>query len=176
MIPRIRSLLPLLCCLACERSASRQASDSSTVAIQTAALSSRPKIEDPIFGNFETPAPDSSYGAWNQEGFLSGSHVRHPSGSLTIWLDTAIRATEEHPVGRAHADSVVVPGLRPGEGIGRFCQIDHSMADRVVGVVLDDTIFTRPRIAWLFDTTFRIRTIPTDSVTCLLREPMDEVD
>lgn len=122
-------------------------------------------------------APDSSHGAWDQGGFLSGDHVRHPSGLLVMWLDTAIRATEDHPVGRAHADSIVVTGLKPGEGLSRTCMVNGSMAEHIVGIVGEDTVFTRPRIAWLFDdATFRIKPTPTDSVTCLLREPMDEVD
>ncbi len=173
---RLPSLLTLLCLFACERSAERQATDSTAVVTQTAAIPSpRPdKVEDPIFSNFWDDAPDSSYGAWDR-----GSHVRHPSGLLVMWLDTAIRATEDHPVERAHADSILVKGLQHGEGLGRFCMVNGSTADRIVGVVRDTTTGTRPRLAWLFDSaTFRIKATPTDSVTCFLHDPMEheEVD
>jgi hypothetical protein len=174
----LRSLFPLLCLFACERSAARQATDSTTVVTRSVPLPSPPKI-DPLFNNFYIDSPDSSYGTWDQEGFVSGNHVRHRSGLLILWLDTAIRATEDHPVGRAHADSVVVRGLQSGEGLGRFCTVNGSTADRIVGLVRDTTMATQPRLAWLFDDhTFRIKVAPTDSLTCFLRDPMEgeEVD
>jgi hypothetical protein len=176
MISRLRSLLPLLCFFACERSSTRQAIDSAAVT-QTAAIPNLipANVEDPIFGNFMADAPDSSHGAWDQNGFFSGSHVRHPSGLLIIWLDTAIRATEDQPVRRAHADSILIGGLQHGEGLGRLCMVNRSRADRIVGIVRDTTVATRPRLAWLFDTaTFRIKATPTDSVTCFLNDPIDD--
>jgi hypothetical protein len=179
MTARLSILTSLLFILACERTASRQAPDSSAISrtASTSGASIAPTAEEEQFPLFSIDNPDSSYGAWDQGIFLSGDHVRHPSGLLIIWLDTAIRATEDHPVGRAHADSIVVTGLKPGEGVGRFCLRNGSTADRIVGIVRDDTVMTRPRLAWLFDdSTFRIKPAPTDSLTCLLREPMEEVD
>ena len=179
MTARLSILVLLICTLACERTATRQAADSSAVA-RTSSMPgayTTTTTEEAPFLAVSVDGPDSSYGAWGQGIFLSGDHVRHPSGLLIIWLDTAIRATEDHPVGRAHADSIVVTGLKPGEGLGRFCLVNRSMADRIVGIVREDTVMTRPRLAWLFDnTTFRIKPTPTDSITCLLREPMEEVD
>ena len=59
----------------------------------------------------------------------------------------------------------------------RFCLVNRSMNDRVVGILRDDTVATRPRLAWIFDdSTFRIKAMPTDSVTCFVKSPMDEVD
>jgi hypothetical protein len=180
MTARLSILILVLFTLACERTASRQTADSSAIA-RTASTSSPSTAttteEEQFHPLFSMDGPDSSYGVWDQGIFLSGDHVRHPSGLLIIWLDTAIRATEDHPVGRAHADSIVVTGLKPGEGLGRFCMLNGSMADHIVGIVGEDTVMTRPRLAWLFDNaTFRIKPAPTDSVTCLLREPMEEVD
>jgi uncharacterized SAM-binding protein YcdF (DUF218 family) len=180
MTSRLSILFPLFFALACERTASRQAVDSSAIARTASTSNTSPAItteEEQFVPLFSIDGPDSSYGAWDQGGFLSGDHVRHTSGLLIIWLDTAIRATEDHPVGRAHADSIVVTGLKHGEGVGRFCLVNGSMADNIVGIVGDDTIMMRPRLAWLFDkATFRIKPAPTDSVTCLLREPMEEDD
>jgi hypothetical protein len=182
MTARLSILIPLFCALACERAATRQATDSTAVTSTASTTSpstttiTTTTVEEQL-PLFSIEDPDSSYGAWEQGIFLGGDHVRHPSGLLILWLDTAIRATEEHPVGRAHADSIVVTGLKPGEGLGRFCMVNGSMADRIVGLVSEDTVLTRPRLAWLFDnTTFRIKPTPTDSVTCLLREPDEEVD
>jgi hypothetical protein len=180
MTARLSILFLLVCTIACERAATRQAADSSAVASTAASMPAAytaTTTEQASFVPFSINGPDSSYGAWDQGIFLSGDHVRHPSGLLVIWLDTAIRATEDHPVGRAHADSIVVTGLKPGEGLGRFCLVNRSMADHIVGIVGDDTVMTRPRLAWLFDkTTFRIKPTPTDSVTCLLRQPDEEED
>jgi len=176
MTARLSFLISLLCTLACERAATRQAEDSSAVTASTMPSPSTATTEEgEFFPAFSIDGPDSSHGAWDQGVFLSGNHVRHPSGLLIMWLDTAIRATEDHPVRRAHADSIVVRGLKPGEGLARFCLVNGSTADHIVGIVLDTEVRTRPRLAWLFDnTTFRIKPTPTDSVTCLLREPMEE--
>jgi hypothetical protein len=179
MILRLPSLLTLLCLFACERSSARKATGSAAVSTQSAALPSPPRVEDTVFTNFAIDSPDSSYGPWDQNGFLRGNHVRHPSGMLILWLDTAIRATEDHPVGRAHADSIVIRGLRPGEGLSRFCMVNGATANRIVGLVRDTTIGIHPRLAWLFDDSiFRIKATPTDSLTCFLHDPMEheEVD
>ena len=180
MIRRPRVILAFLSLVACERSSPRGVTDSTTTVAQTTTAAASVPPADPVFGPFERPAPDSSFGTWSLgSAFVSGSHVRHPSGLLTIWLDTAIRATEDHPVLRAHADSVVVPNLRRSEGLARICRrIPHTAADDVFGIVTDTSdALIRPRLAWRFDVdSFRIRPLPTDSLICMVREPMDEGD
>ena len=177
---RLPSLLALLCLFACERSAAHQTTDSaSTVVTENSQPSSPPKVEDSAFNDFGGDSPDSSYGTWDQGGFVSGNHVRHPSGLLVLWLDTAIRATEDRPVGRAHADSIVIRGLQPGEGLTRYCAVEGNPTNHIVGIVRDTTMGIPPRLAWLFDdSTFRIKATPTDSLICFLRDPMEgeEVD
>jgi hypothetical protein len=179
MIRRFRILLPLLCSVACEHSAKRQSTDSSAVIVtQPAAAPEAFNAGDGSFDAYEMPAPDSSWGTWGADKFFSASHVRHPSGLLVMWLDTAVRATEDHPVGRAHADSVVVQGILPGEFLARYCMMGGSTIVQAVGIIRDTTqTLTRPRLAWLFDnSTFHIKPLPTDSLTCMLHEPIDEGD
>ena len=174
---RLPSLLTLVCLFGCERSAARQTTDSvSTVVTQNAQPPSPPSVEDSAFDN-SGDSPDSSYGKWDQEGFVSGNHVRHPSGLLVLWLDTAIRATEDHPIGRAHAVSIAVRGLQSGEGLTRYCAVSGNPTNRIVGIVRDTTVGIHPRLAWLFDdSTFRIKATPTDSLICFLRDPMEGED
>lgn len=177
MITRIRLSLLAICVLACDRSASSRSTDSAATVATVATAQSAPQVVNPRDTDYDRVAPDSSFGYWTQEGngFFGGSHVRHPSGMLTLWFDTATRATEDRPVGRAHADSVVVQGLQHGEWLGRYCMLNGSADQRIVGIVRDTTPATRPRLAWLFDSeSFRIRTIPTDSVSCFLELPPDE--
>jgi hypothetical protein len=189
MISRLHCLFPLICFVACERSAVRQTTDSTATASTTVATTavatqnvplspeSQSKIEDSVFDTFGIDSPDSSYGAWYRDGFVSGDHVRHPSGLLIIWLDTAVRAADGRPR-RAHADSIVVAGLDPSEGLARFCAVNGNTS-HAVGLVRDTATNHRPRLAWVFDEkTFRIKPTPTDSLVCFLRDPMehDEVD
>jgi hypothetical protein len=177
MIPRLRVLVPFFCCAACEQHSQPQqtASVASSTTAQVTADYSLPP--EPLEPRYRVAAPDSSFGSWSWSGsFYSADHVRHPSGLLTIWLDTAVRAGEDRPVGRAHADSIVVSGLRHGEWLGRICMIGKSLADTVAGLVPDTTVFVRPRLAWSFDTNFRIKPIPTDSVTCIMNAPPEEGD
>jgi hypothetical protein len=185
MIFRLRALLPLLYVVACERSTAKQTPDSTaTVATQSVLPPPPPsdpsKVEDSVFDTFGIDSPDSSYGAWNREEFVSGDHVRHPSGLMILWLDTAVRATDGRPARRAHADSIVITGLDPSEGLGHFCNGPNGAgANRVVGLVRDTATNHHPRLAWLFDDkTFRIKATPTDSLVCFLRDPMEheEVD
>ena len=144
-------------------------------------------MADAELSEFQIVAPDSSEGDWYLDTtdlqsvpteFFVGAHLRHPSGVMVIWFDTAVRATEDHPVGRAHADSVVVDGLRHQEYLGCFCvHNDGLLVDRVVGLVTDADTTARPRLAWRFNAqTFRIDRYPVDSVRCVVKEPMDEVD
>jgi hypothetical protein len=184
MISRLHCLFPLLFFVACERTAVRQTTDSTASASTTVATqnvlpspSNPSKVEDSVFDTFGIDAPDSSYGAWYRDGFVSGDHVRHPSGLLIIWLDTAVRAADGRPR-RAHADSVAIIGLDPGEGLARFCAVNGNTS-HAVGLVRDTATNHRPRLAWVFDEkAFRIKPTPTDSLICFLRDPMehDEVD
>lgn len=170
----------ILFCLACERSApdsSRSAySASSTQTALTPGLTPENSL------SYWNEAPDSSVGAWNfappdkyeARAYFAGSHVRQPSGLLTIWFDTATRASEYKPVGRAHTDSVVVRGLQHGELLAIFCNSVGQRDERIVGVVRDTAALSRPRLAWLFDAqALRIRTVPTDSIACGTREETD---
>jgi hypothetical protein len=172
MTLRLPVFLFLVCCLACERKASTASADTTKAASQPATISPQAAIADSGYG-FAIDAPDSSYGSWEEDAFVSVNHIRHPSGELIIWFDTAIRATEDHPVGRAHADSIVVTGLKRGEGLSRYCFIEGNPPDSVIGIVPPDTI-AEPRLAWTFDkATFRIKAIPTDPLRCSLRNPIE---
>jgi len=184
---RRRALLALLVSLGCERAApapaSRETTSSSTPPVAVAAISYA--IEDTMPRPYEIAAPDSAYGAWGVSGmdigpgeFYIGSHVRHPSGLMVIWFDTAVRATEDHPVGHVHTDSVVVNGVQHLEYLGRFCFVGESPESGVVGLVRDaDTAF-RARLAWRFNTsTLRIESFPPDSARCRTTDPLEgEVD
>jgi hypothetical protein len=144
-------------------------------------------LADAELPEFQIVAADSSEGDWYLDTsdlrsvsteFFVGSHVRHPSGVMVIWFDTAVRATEDHPVGRAHADSVVVPDMRHLEYLARFCVEPNGLAEqRVVGLVTEADTTARPRLAWRFNAqTLRIDRYPIDSIRCMVNEPMDEVD
>ena len=175
MTPRLGFLIPLVCCLACERKTATVAADTTRAVAQQGTISREAAAADSGYG-FAIDNPDSSYGVWDEDGFVSGNHVRHPSGEMIIWFDTAIRATEDHPVGHAHADSVVVTGLKHGEGLSRYCYIGGNPQNSVIGVVPDTTAI-EPRLAWSFDkNTFRIKPIPTDGLVCSLRDPLEGED
>lgn len=197
-VKRIAACVALVACLCCERSANpatRTAASSTASSTEASAQVAAPlatppvsdALEDAALPEFQIVAADSSEGDWyldtsdlqsKSTEFFVGSHVRHPSGLMVIWFDTAVRATEEHPVGRAHADSVVVGDMRHLEYLGRFCvHNDGLLVDRVVGLVTDADTTARPRLAWRFNAqTFRIDRYPVDSVRCIVNEPMDEVD
>ena len=174
MTLRLPVFLFLVCCLACERKASTASADTTKAASQPATISPKAAVADSGHG-FAIDTPDSSYGSWEEDAFVSANHIRHPSGELIIWFDTAIRATEDHPVGRAHADSIVVTGLKRGEGLSRYCFIEGNPQNSVIGIVPDTIV--EPRLAWTFDkATFRIRAVPTDSLRCSLRDPFKSED
>jgi hypothetical protein len=177
--------LPLLLCLACERAAppSNAAVSSSTVTTRTDIINYAP--EDSLLPAYEIAGPDSAFGAWGVSGsdispgeFYIASHVRHPSGSMVIWFDTAVRATEEHPVGHAHVDSVVVNGVRHLEYLGRFCVLGQDENPPIVGLVYEGDSLYRARLAWKFNTeTLRIERLPPDSARCRITDPLEgEVD
>ena len=192
---RIPAFVALLACLSCERSATpgTQTAASSTASMtESSTPVATPQIsdalEEAVLPEFQIVAPDSSEGDWYLDTgdlpavspeFFVGSHVRHPSGVMVIWFDTAVRATEDHGVGRARADSVVVEGLQHLEYLARFCgEPDGAAATRVVGLVTGEADTTaRPRLAWRFNPrTFRIERYPVESIRCMIKEPVDEVD
>ncbi len=130
-------------------------------------------------------APDSAEGFWYVDApdlpatgeFVTGWHVRHPSGRMVIWLDTAIKAADGHAAGRLHTDSVVVVGLHHLEYLARFCAVNGASNGQIVGLVEKADTAARPRLAWRFDTrSFHIDPMPVDSVTCTMRKFVDEVD
>lgn len=97
---------------------------------------------------------------------------------MVIWYDTAVRATEDHPVGHAHTDSVVVNGVQHLEYLGRFCFVGQSPENGIVGLVQEgDTLF-RPRLAWRFNkSSLRIEPFKSDSLWCRITDPLEgEVD
>jgi hypothetical protein len=181
------ALVLLLACLACERSASTPAViAASSSAASSSASSTTTQLsvaqEAPAFPEYQIVTTDSAQGSWSlyfaeaQGGgtVFIGSHVRHPAGLMVIWLDTAVRAAA-HPVGLAHADSVLVDGLEHGEYLGRFCAIqDGSSPGEIVGLVPDADSLFRPRLAWKFNPqTFRIERYPTDSIKCRVTDPLE---
>ena len=183
-------LFALLVSLGCERAApaaaSREMTSSSTPSAATATMPAFSyAIDDTMPPPYEIAASDSAYGAWGVSGmdigpgeFYIGSHVRHPSGLMVIWFDTAVRATEDHPVGHVHTDSVVVDGVQHLEYLGRFCFVGESPTSGVVGLVRHaDTAF-RARLAWKFNTSsLRIEPFPPDSARCRTTDPLEgEVD
>ena len=180
---RNRALLFLMICLGCDRSASRtkQETASSTASV-TRQINIAPN--DSFISEYQIVAPDSSVGSWylndipNADIFFVASHARHPSGSMVIWLDTAVRATEDHGIRWTHADSVWVTGLRHLEYLARVCTTpDGTSLEHVVGLVPETDTVTRARLAWRFNTeTFRIDPVPADSISCRLKEVIDDVD
>ena len=187
-----RAIVALLFCLGCERHAppAERQTTSSTTRTESQSASTTPvtyALEDTIYAPAAIVSTDSAFGAWGVDGsemspevFYIGSHVRHPSGLMVIWFDTAVRATEDHPVGHAHTDSVVVNGVQHLEYLGQFCYVgsETSSAPAVVGLVPEGDSLFRPRLAWRFNTkTLRIESYPADSAKCRLTDPLaGEVD
>ena len=174
------SVLIFLDCARSDSSAKREAASStSSVARQ---INVAPN--DSFISEYQIVAPDSSVGSWylndipNADIFFVASHARHPSGSMVIWLDTAVRATEDHGIRWTHADSVSVSGLRHLEYLARFCSNpDGSSADHVVGLVAEGDTLSHVRLAWRFNAqAFRIEPLAADSISCRLSEVIDEVD
>ena len=182
---RKRAFLFLLICLGCERSASTTNKETaSSTATGVTQINVAPN--DSFISEYQIVAPDSSVGSWylyasdipGADIFFVGTHARHPAGSMVIWLDTAVRATEDHGVRWTHADSVVVQGLRHLEYLGRFCvESEGPPVNRVVGLITEGDTTARPRLAWRFNAqTYRIDSYPVDSIRCLLNEPVDDID
>ena len=185
-----RALLVILLGLGCDRPAPPpKATTSSSTATQSQTTSTAPvtyALEDTTVRQYEIVSTDSALGGWGVSGaeispaeFYIGSHVRHPSGLMVIWFDTAVRATEDHPVGHVHTDSVVVSGVQHLEYLGRFCFAGgDALPATVVGLVPDADSLFRPRLAWRFNTkSLRIEPFPTDSAKCRVTDPLEgEVD
>ena len=187
-----RAIAALLFCLGCDRKAppAHEQTTASTTQMESQPASTAPltyALEDTTYPPSAIVSTDSAFGAWGVDGsemspevFYIGSHVRHPSGLMVIWFDTAVRATEDHPVGHAHTDSVVENGVQHLEYLGQFCYVgpERSPEPSVVGLVpAGDSLF-RPRLAWRFNTkTLRIEPFPADSAKCRLTDPLEgEVD
>lgn len=177
--------LALLLSIGCERAApaSNASASSSTVAARAEAVNYAP--EDTLLPAYQIAGTDSAFGAWGVSGgdisaeeFYIASHVRHPSGLMVIWFDTAVRATEQHSVGHVHADSVVVNGVQHLEYLGRFCSVGEGQDPAVVGLVHEGDTLYRPRLAWRLNTqTLRIELFPPDSARCRITDPLEgEVD
>jgi hypothetical protein len=170
----------VLVLIACDRSAQTGATASSTTSAESVLV--RPSLSDePLPKEYEIMAPDSAEGFWyvdtpnrpSKDEFITGWHVRHPSGKMVIWLDTAIKATG----GRVHTDSIVVSGIHHLEYLARFCSLNGKNNGRVFGLVEEADTLARPRLAWRFNTeSFRIDQVPVDSVSCTMRKFFDEVD
>ena len=190
---RIPAFLALVVCLCCERAATpaTQTTASSSASLVESATPNAPQqvvdaLESAALPEFQIVDPDSSEGDWylNREDpdsvspeFFVASHVRHPSGVMVIWFDTAVRATDDHPVGRAHADSVVVKGLRHLEHLGRYCFDAEGFPEAgVVGLLPAPDTTARPRLAWRFNTqTFHIERYSVESIRCMMH-PAQESD
>jgi hypothetical protein len=197
MTPISRILIALLACAACrgeqsnsgsapEQASSSQSaptnppdSTSSTGSPPTAISGEQADIQ------FREP-PDSNDRMWtfpdmnNGNERFTGMHVRHPSGLMVIWFDTATRATEDTPAGTTHVDSVVVSGLKHGEYLTFYCNADgrhETWKSQIVGILRDTTNYLRPRMAWILDTvSYKIRAIPTDKVLCSAADLFGEGD
>ena len=181
-----RLVSALLVCVACERSAppAKESTASSTTPVATQQVNVAPA--DATMYEYQIVAPDSAEGSWylnngdlpGSPEFFVASHVRHPSGLMVIWFDTAVRATEENGMRRVHVDSVVVQGMQHLEYLARICSDTTGLTvGRVVGLTQEADTTAHPRLAWRFNVqNFRIEPFPTDSVRCMVNEPVDEVD
>lgn len=169
-----RILIPIaiLICLACQRSASVSSRTDRTA---SSSLASQQDTSDTSAFVFPPDPVDSNAFSWSfapahdylGDSRFAGEQARHPSGLLVLWFDTATRATEDTPAGRVHVDTLVVWGLKHGEFASPHCNTRGRWESRIVGVVHDSSSYTRPRLAWLFDTdSNKIRAIATDSILC----------
>ena len=198
MKPISRILIAILACAACkgEQTASERShavassslstsvppSDStSSLALGSAAVASSEEADA-----LSREPPDPNDRMWtfpdmnNGNERFTGMHVRHPSGLMVIWFDTAVRATEDTPAGTTHVDSVVVSGLQHGEYLTFYCNADgrhETWKSQIVGILRDTTNYLRPRMAWMLDTvSYKIRAIPTDKVLCSTADLFGEGD
>ena len=173
----LRAALALtLCCLACDKTATTRTDTAAAVSVTS---SSSPAVA-PVVESDESEEgplslfdpPDSSTVDWHissgHDPRFGGRNVRHPSGLLVIYMDSATRATEDAPKGRANVDSVVVTGLLQGELVAPFCKDAGGIGRvQVVGVVRDSSRYVQPRLAWMLDTMERrIISVPPGAYVC----------
>lgn len=119
--------------------------------------------------------PDEGYYE-NRSRFSARAHY-FSNGRLLLWLDTSITRNQQTTprFNLVVADSAVVSSLAPREVFTPYCRIGSGLADGQIGGVAPILVpekWERPRLAWLFDTVAsRIRSIPTDSVSCAVLGP-----
>lgn len=163
------SIAILLFCVACQQVAPNSSQTASGVPAATV-VSLRPDTSDTSSFELSPDPVDSNTSSRVVLGRFSGQHVRHPSGLLLLWLDTAVRATEDKLAQKAHVDSIVVSGILHGEFLTHYCNADpkhETWSRQIVGIVHDSSAYTRPRLAWMLDTgSSRIRAIPTEPLLC----------
>jgi hypothetical protein len=109
---------------------------------------------------------------------FSADYERYTSGMLVLTLDTTlVRNQRDAPFDTKRADSIAASGLGRTERFSSECKFGaHSTDERITGLVRDSTpeIWTRPRLAWLFDTAYaRIRRMRPDSIACMLMPDPD---
>jgi hypothetical protein len=174
MRPSSRLLLAVLFCTACDRTAQHSDRALAAASSSPSKVLPNPDSADTTDIMFRDP-PDSNTFSWSfapahdylDDSRFTGRHVRHPSGLLVLWFDTATRATEDTPAGTVHVDSIVVSGIKHGEFLTYYCNTRGRRETQIVGIVRDSSTYTRPRVAWLLDTASnRIRAFRTDSVLC----------
>jgi len=174
MWPSSGALLAILFVAACDRTARTSDRALAVASSSPRGVVSKPDSNEADDSMVRDP-PDSSTSSWSvapahnylDDSRFTGRHVRHPSGLLVLWFDTATRATEDMPAGTVHVDSVVVSGIRHGEFLTHYCNTGGREETQLVGIVRDSSTYTRPRLAWRLDTASdKIRAIVPDSVLC----------
>jgi hypothetical protein len=174
MRPSSRFVLAILFCAACDSAArNSQRTGQATSSSPSGAVSKADSSEaDDVTLWYQ---PDSNTSSWSfapvhdylGDSRFTGRHVRHPSGLLVLWFDTATRATEDTPASTVHVDSLVVSGIQHGEFLTYYCNTRGRHETQIVGIIRDSSRYTRPRLAWLLDTASnKIRAIVPDSVLC----------
>lgn len=160
------------------------ARDSVTISTDTATLRDleSPKASTPL--STTTPAQEGTFfeQQWipgqpderhyeNRSRFLARAHY-FSTGRLMLWLDTSITRTQQTEPSSdfAGVDSLTIAGLGATEFFTKYCRVGEGLADGQLGGVARTLVqekWERPRLAWVFDTVkFRIRSVPTDSVSC----------
>jgi hypothetical protein len=178
MNPITRTLIAASLCSACVTKAENsvrtpEAASSSSAPSGIGKHDNSDTAESVDAGMFDQP--DSNTSSWSfapahdylGDSRFTGRHVRHPSGLLVLWFDTATRATEDTPASTVHVDSLVVSGIQHGEFLTYFCNTRGRHETQIVGIIRDSSRYTRPRLAWLLDTASnKIRALVPDSVLC----------
>jgi hypothetical protein len=179
MNPRFRTLIGALLCSACvtKPENSARTPEAASGSSSTSAISKPDNADttESVDAGMSRDQPDSNTSSWSfapahdylGDSRFTGRHVRHPSGLLVLWFDTATRATEDTPASTVHVDSLVVSGIQHGEFLTYFCNTRGRHETQIVGIIRDSSRYTRPRLAWLLDTASnKIRAIVPDSVSC----------